>query len=141
SFFGLFAAEAVPSPDCFSRPRSRTPVQRRSSLTSGPDPNAFVQQRGNPTMCGIAGIVDTRLQYVPGLESRLRAMQDLLRHRGPDGAGVWTHPNEQIGFAHQRLSIIELSVAGAQPMTDGESNWISYNGEIYNYVELPEEHG
>ena len=92
-------------------------------------------------MCGIAGIVDTRLEYVPGLESRLRAMQDLLRHRGPDGAGVWTHPNEQIGFAHQRLSIIELSVAGAQPMTDGESNWITYNGEIYNYLELREELG
>jgi len=92
-------------------------------------------------MCGIAGIVDTRLEYVPGLESRLRAMQDLLRHRGPDGAGVWTHPNEQIGFAHQRLSIIELSAAGAQPMTDGAGNWITYNGEIYNYVELREELG
>jgi len=92
-------------------------------------------------MCGIAGIVDTRLEYVPGLESRLRAMQDLLRHRGPDGAGVWTHPNEQIGFAHRRLSIIELSAAGAQPMTDGAANWITYNGEIYNYVELREELG
>ena len=92
-------------------------------------------------MCGIAGIVNTRLECVPGLESGLRAMQGLLRHRGPDGAGVWTHPNEQIGFAHQRLSIIELSVAGAQPMTDGAGNWITYNGEIYNYVELREELG
>ena len=92
-------------------------------------------------MCGIAGIVNTRLECVPGLESGLRAMQGLLRHRGPDGAGVWTHPNEQIGFAHQRLSIIELSAAGAQPMTDGGGNWITYNGEIYNYVELREELG
>ena len=92
-------------------------------------------------MCGIAGIVNTRLECVPGLESGLRAMQGLLRHRGPDGAGVWTHPNAQIGFAHQRLSIIELSVAGAQPMTDGAGNWITYNGEIYNYVELREELG
>src|SRR5439155_6943445 len=92
-------------------------------------------------MCGIAGVLDTGLEYVPGLESRLGAMQGLLRHRGPDGSGTWMHSNRHVGFAHQRLSIIDLSPAGAQPMTDGAGNWITYNGEIYNYLELREELG
>jgi asparagine synthase (glutamine-hydrolysing) len=92
-------------------------------------------------MCGIAGVLDTRLEYVPGLESRLGAMQGLLRHRGPDGEGIWLHPGGQVGFAHQRLTIIDLSASGAQPMTDGAGNWITYNGEIYNYLELREELG
>jgi asparagine synthase (glutamine-hydrolysing) len=92
-------------------------------------------------MCGIAGVLDTRLECVPGLESRLGTMERLLRHRGPDGEGQWMHPRGQVGFAHQRLSIIDLSPAGAQPMSDGAGNWVVYNGEIYNYVELREELG
>src|SRR5262245_408697 len=92
-------------------------------------------------MCGIAGVLDTRLEHVPGLESRLDAMQGLLRHRGPDGDGVWVHASGQVGFAHQRLTIIDLSDTGAQPMTDGAGNWITYNGEIYNYLELRHELG
>src|SRR3954447_21280534 len=92
-------------------------------------------------MCGIAGVLDTRLECVPGLQARLGAMERLLRHRGPDGEGRWMHPRGQVGFAHQRLSIIDLSPAGAQPMSDGDGNWVVYNGEIYNYVELREELG
>jgi asparagine synthase (glutamine-hydrolysing) len=68
-------------------------------------------------------------------------MQALLRHRGPDGGGVWTHSSGRVGFAHQRLSIIDLSPSGAQPMTDEGGNWVTYNGEIYNYLELREELG
>lgn len=92
-------------------------------------------------MCGIAGILGTHLEYIPDLDPKLAVMQALLRHRGPDGAGIWKHPNGHVGFAHQRLSIIDLSPAGAQPMTDSAGNWITYNGEIYNYVELREELG
>jgi asparagine synthase (glutamine-hydrolysing) len=62
-------------------------------------------------------------------------MNDLLAHRGPDGDGAWVHPDNAVAFAHRRLAIIDL-VTGEQPMTDGAGNWITYNGEIYNYVEL-----
>ena len=67
-------------------------------------------------------------------------MNDLLRHRGPDGEGTWQHARRCAGFAHRRLSIIDLST-GDQPMTDPAGNWITYNGEIYNYIELREELG
>jgi len=57
--------------------------------------------------------------------------------RGPDGAGIWFSDDHRIGLAHRRLAIIELSPAGAQPMYDPVTgNWIVFNGEIYNHVEL-----
>jgi asparagine synthase (glutamine-hydrolysing) len=62
-------------------------------------------------------------------------MNSLLAHRGPDGEGTWVHPDHAVAFAHRRLAIIDL-VTGEQPMTDGAENWITYNGEIYNYLEL-----
>lgn len=68
-------------------------------------------------------------------------MNELLAHRGPDGQGVWTHPNSRVGFAHRRLSIIDPTPAGDQPMTDHEGNWLTFNGEIYNYLELRDELG
>src|SRR5947209_5699231 len=67
-------------------------------------------------------------------------MNTLLRHRGPDGEGKWLHEREHIGFGHRRLAIIDLST-GDQPMRDEAGNWITYNGEIYNYIELREELG
>ena len=67
-------------------------------------------------------------------------MNRLLRHRGPDGEGLWQHPDRYVGFAHRRLKIIDLST-GDQPMTDAAGNWVTYNGEIYNYIELREELG
>jgi asparagine synthase (glutamine-hydrolysing) len=65
-------------------------------------------------------------------------MDHLQRHRGPDGRGIWIRPGSHVGFAHQRLSIIDLDT-GAQPMSDAAGNWITYNGEIYNYIELRDE--
>jgi asparagine synthase (glutamine-hydrolysing) len=91
-------------------------------------------------MCGIAGAFHLSLEPVPQLVPTLRVMNDLQRHRGPDGAGTWEHPTACAGFAHCRLSIIDLA-AGAQPMTDGAGNWLTFNGEIYNYVELRQEIG
>lgn len=88
-------------------------------------------------MCGIAGIVD----LVPGLpvgESLVEAMTEALSHRGPDDAGILVDPPVLLG--HRRLSILDLSDAGHQPMaSDDLEVWITYNGEVYNYVELGRE--
>jgi hypothetical protein len=88
-------------------------------------------------MCGIAGTLD----LVEGLldpEELVVAMTDALRHRGPDDAGVLVDAPVVLG--HRRLSIIDLSSAGHQPMASSdETAWITFNGEIYNYVELREE--
>ena len=91
-------------------------------------------------MCGIAGILNLKLDKVPNLSRSLKVMNRLQQHRGPDGEGVWTHPQEMVGFAHRRLSIIDLTT-GQQPMEDQAGNWVTYNGEIYNYLELREELG
>jgi len=87
-------------------------------------------------MCGIGGFLLTRATLPRHeLESRLWAMIATLRHRGPDDEGVWT--DDRAGLAHARLSIIDLSPAGHQPMGSAdESVWITFNGEIYNFVEI-----
>ncbi len=77
---------------------------------------------------------------LPQLGRALAVMNDLQRHRGPDGEGVWEHPKGFIGFGHRRLSIIGLT-SGRQPMRDAGGNWVTYNGEIYNYLELRQELG
>jgi len=92
-------------------------------------------------MCGIAGFINLRGQAISGIERKLSAMGELIRHRGPDGEGIWVHPNGHVGFAHRRLAIIDLAETGAQPMSDEVSNWLTYNGEIYNYIELRQELG
>jgi asparagine synthase (glutamine-hydrolysing) len=63
-------------------------------------------------------------------------MTDAMIHRGPDDSGVWHDPEAEIGLGHRRLSIIDLSAAGRQPMTNAAGTiWITYNGELYNYPE------
>jgi asparagine synthase (glutamine-hydrolysing) len=86
-------------------------------------------------MCGIGGAIS--LAGTPLLNARqlVETMNLLLAHRGPDGEGHWVHPNGHVAFAHRRLAIVDL-VTGEQPMTDGVGNWVTYNGEIYNYKEL-----
>lgn len=74
------------------------------------------------------------------MQAGLEAMNELLRHRGPDGEGTWMHTNGHVGFGHCRLSIIDLE-HGQQPMCDEGGNWIAYNGEIYNYIELRKQLG
>jgi asparagine synthase (glutamine-hydrolysing) len=87
-------------------------------------------------MCGIAGLIDTN----PPAPAVLEAMRDTLAHRGPDDAGLWFSPDRQVGLAHRRLSILDLSPAGHQPMLDDEADLaVVYNGEIYNYTDLQEE--
>src|SRR5688572_9685008 len=84
-------------------------------------------------MCGIAGIFHPDVPK-PVNPARVKAMADVLAHRGPDGSGVWTAPG--IGLGHRRLSIIDLA-GGAQPMlTSDQKVAVSYNGEIYNFREV-----
>lgn len=88
-------------------------------------------------MCGIAGVMNYREEAPPVSESVLRRMAAHMAARGPDGEGIWLSSDRSVGLAHRRLAIIDLSEAGAQPMTDPETgNVIVFNGEIYNYREL-----
>lgn len=85
-------------------------------------------------MCGIAGKL-----YLDGLRpveaSLIQKMTDVIAHRGPDGEGM--HVSGPVGLGHRRLSIIDLSAAGAQPMCNEDATvWIVFNGEIYNFPEL-----
>ncbi len=84
-------------------------------------------------MCGIAG----RFNFHSGAPVdavTVASMCDLIAHRGPDGSGVYT--DGAIGLGHRRLAVIDTSDAGRQPMTDGNGLWISFNGEIYNFLTL-----
>jgi len=84
-------------------------------------------------VCGIAGIFGGQ----DILEHRLQAMARSLRHRGPDDHGIWFDADVRIGLAHTRLSILDLSAAGHQPMPSGSGRFIvSFNGEIYNHLDL-----
>lgn len=86
-------------------------------------------------MCGIAGILqDTASATVA---NRLARMHGAIAHRGPDDRGVWQSPGGHAAYAHTRLSIIDLSSAGHQPMAIADGRFtITYNGEIYNFAEL-----
>ena len=87
------------------------------------------------TMCGIAGMISFRGSNAsPDL---LKKMSDALIHRGPDASGL--HLDREAGLAHRRLSILDLQ-GGGQPMSNSDGSlWITYNGEIFNYVELRDE--
>ncbi len=82
-----------------------------------------------------------RGERVPDLERKLEVMSSLIGHRGPDDEGSWAHERGHVGLAHRRLSIIDPTPAGHQPMGDGAGRWITYNGEVYNYPELRTEIG
>lgn len=89
-------------------------------------------------MCGIVGVIQYDGDAVDA--ERVRRSADLLAKRGPDDCGVWT--GENAGFGHRRLSILDLSSAGHQPMVSPDGRYvIVYNGEIYNYREIRNEVG
>lgn len=85
-------------------------------------------------MCGISGIIDKNNRAVDRAD--IKAMNDLIAHRGPDGEGFFFA--DHLAFGHRRLAIIDLSPEAGQPMTRG-TNTIVYNGEVYNYIEIKEE--
>src|SRR5262245_50719353 len=84
-------------------------------------------------MCGIAGIVN--FDGAPVDRETVDRMTSTLEHRGPDGAGIWIKDN--VGFGHRRLAVRDLSQSGSQPMVDSDARIVvTYNGEIYNDLEL-----
>ncbi|TDQ19639.1 asparagine synthase (glutamine-hydrolysing) [Algoriphagus boseongensis] len=87
-------------------------------------------------MCGIAGILSENPNLITN--EKLVKMTDSIVHRGPDGSGHWISENGQAGFGHRRLSIIDLSESGAQPMHYMDRYTLTFNGEIYNYLEIKE---
>ena len=89
-------------------------------------------------MCGIAGVWDRRRRASPDRVAALaQAMSDSLLHRGPDAGGLWRDDAAGLALGHRRLSIVDLSPAGAQPMVSSCGRFvISYNGEVYNSAEL-----
>lgn len=88
-------------------------------------------------MCGIIGIMDFNHKIDAREFVRLR---DLLSHRGPDGAGLYINPDETVALGHRRLSLIDLSETGSQPMCNEDKTiWLTVNGEIYNYRQIRKE--
>ena len=86
-------------------------------------------------MCGLVAAVDAA--DVLRRRDDLRAMLDAISHRGPDDEGMWVDPDHRVLIGHRRLSILDLSVAGHQPMVSPDGRWVlAFNGEIYNYAEL-----
>jgi asparagine synthase (glutamine-hydrolysing) len=91
-------------------------------------------------MCGVAGIYAYSASAPAVDRDELRAVRDHMAARGPDGFGEWFSENQRVGLGHRRLSIIDLSERGAQPMRSADGQLvISFNGEIYNYRELRRE--
>jgi asparagine synthase (glutamine-hydrolysing) len=88
-------------------------------------------------MCGIAGIYAYHYAANPVDRAELQRIRDRMAARGPDGLGEWYSQDERVGFGHRRLTIIDLSDRGAQPMTSADGKLVvTFNGEIYNYREL-----
>ncbi|MBL7777702.1 MAG: asparagine synthase (glutamine-hydrolyzing) [Chitinophagales bacterium] len=88
-------------------------------------------------MCGIAGIID----FEKGVtDAEVRSMTDAIRHRGPDDEGLYINSSKTVGLGHRRLSFLDLSEKGRQPLCNEDGSvWITFNGEIYNYRELKKE--
>lgn len=91
-------------------------------------------------MCGLTGFLNFNISSPNKLERVISSMTSSLIHRGPDDSGVWLDPESQIALGHRRLSVLDLSKAGHQPMQSIDSRYIiAYNGEIYNHLELRKE--
>ncbi len=89
-------------------------------------------------MCGITGFLNTSRDQAPDeLERVVRAMSECLRHRGPDDAGAWVDAESGVALAHRRLSVLDTSALGRQPMWSADGRYvIILNGEIYNFRQL-----
>src|SRR3954466_5758235 len=87
-------------------------------------------------MCGICGVLAYSDSFACD-EQTVGRMCDVIAHRGPDDAGTWSRGDQRIALGHRRLSIIDLSPAGHNPMPNEDGTvWITFNGEIYNHAEL-----
>jgi asparagine synthase (glutamine-hydrolysing) len=115
--------------------RPAVPAEPSISGSARPGPAAPPKAHILPAMCGFVGYLGA-----PMAAADLARARDLLRHRGPDGEGLWEDPTgpEAVGLAFRRLAILDLSDAAAQPMALGDLRLV-FNGEIYNFVELRSE--
>ncbi len=122
-----------------SNGRRYTVKEMRRSLRLHLSAQAWGTGFGHLDMCGIAGLFSAQ-RAVPEAGARdavLRRMTHSIAHRGPDDEGIWHDSEGRCSLGHRRLSIIDTSAAGHQPMVDASERWvISYNGEIYNFEEL-----
>ncbi|HHM06442.1 MAG TPA: asparagine synthase (glutamine-hydrolyzing), partial [Gammaproteobacteria bacterium] len=92
-------------------------------------------------MCGLVGFLDPAITANEGrAQALLRAMNDTLHHRGPDNSGLWLDRDVGIALGHRRLSIVDLSPEGHQPMVSASGRYVlAFNGEVYNHRELRRE--
>ena len=92
-------------------------------------------------MCGITGFLDiTKSTTINSLKSNIKQMSDSIKHRGPDDSGDWCDPESGIALGFRRLSIIDLTPTGHQPMFSADHRFVMvFNGEIYNYQSLRDE--
>lgn len=92
-------------------------------------------------MCGITGFIDrSAARERVDLHTIALRMSDALTHRGPDDGGIWIDPEGGLGLGHRRLSIVDLSPEGHQPMLSADERYVLvYNGEIYNFTQLRDE--
>ena len=87
-------------------------------------------------MCGISGIISLDGNKINNLEKRIKLMTDLLHHRGPDGEGFYISPKKNFCLSNNRLSIVSPKESIKLPFTKNENEFLSFNGEIYNYLSL-----
>jgi asparagine synthase (glutamine-hydrolysing) len=88
-------------------------------------------------MCGLAGILSGANTPATDIGAIVSAMNDVLAHRGPDAEGTWVDREAGLAFGHRRLSIVDVSPAGAQPMHASNGRWVTvYNGELYNTEDI-----
>ena len=87
-------------------------------------------------MCGISGIYSLSKKPIKNLKPRLKLMTGLLHHRGPDQKGIYTSKNDTFGLSNNRLSIVSPDEKIILPFTKDKKNYLSFNGEIYNYLEI-----
>ncbi len=89
-------------------------------------------------MCGVAGfLIDSKSSSSVNFDLITKKMTDSIKHRGPNDSGCWNNPSEGIALGHRRLSILDLSDAGHQPMESSNGRYvIAFNGEIYNHLQI-----
>ena len=89
-------------------------------------------------MCGVAGfLMDSKSSSSVNFDLITKKMTDSIKHRGPNDSGCWNNPSEGIALGHRRLSILDLSDAGHQPMESSNGRYvIAFNGEIYNHLQI-----
>lgn len=103
-------------------------------------PDSRFRGKADIQMSSIAAIMNMGLMPVERLEKKLGVMNRLQAHRGNDGEGVWTSPDQCVGLAQRRLAVIDIQ-GGQQPLSDDAGNWICFDGFLSNYQQLREELG